>query len=97
MYVNFQGCGKGFEIDVLGTSLIKHIRAVVRYYLEVRCDIALFHQGRRLWDGPELQHYGVRDGTTLWVELLYLSSSHHDEARDAFYGSICQQACFALD
>jgi hypothetical protein len=97
MRVNFKGYGKGFEIDVQKTSPIKDIRAVVRYYLGCTCDIALIYQGRPLRNGPELRDYGVLDGSTLCVELRYLSSSHHDEARDAFYGSMCQQACFVLD
>jgi len=97
MKINFEGYRKGFEFDVQGTSLIKHVRAVARYYLGVRCDIALVYQGRHLRDGPDLQDYGIQDGSTLLVELRYLSSSVHDEARDPFYGSMGQQACFSFD
>jgi len=97
MKINFEGYRKGFEFDVQKTSHIKHVRAVVRYYLGVRCDIALVYQGRHLRDGPDLQDYGIQDGSTLWVELRYLSSSVHDKAHDVFYGSLCQQACFAFD
>jgi len=97
MKINLQGYRKGFELDVQETSLIMHVRAVVRCYLGVRCDIALVYQGRHLRDDPELQDYGIQDGTTLLVELRYLSSSVHDKAHDVFYGSLCQQACFAFD
>jgi len=86
MRVNFQGCGKVFSFDVLATSLIKHIRAVARYYLGASSNIALFYQGLWLRDGTELQHYGVPNGSTFQVELRYQSSSVHDEPYDAFSG-----------
>jgi len=74
MKINLQGYRKGFELDVQETSLIMHVRAVVRYYLGVRCNIALVYQGRYLRDGPDLHDYGIQDGSTLLVELRYLNS-----------------------
>jgi hypothetical protein len=96
MIVYIQGCGRSFGINVVGTSRTDHISAIAKYYLPCVCDIALVYQGRRLRDGIELRHYGVQDESTFWVELRYQRSSVHDEAHDAFYGSMCQQAFYAL-
>ena len=96
MRVYIKGPRQSFFIHVVATSQIKHIRAVAKYYLACLCDIALVHQGRRLRDGTELQHYGVQDESTFLVELCYQRSSVHNEARDPFYSSLCQQAFYAL-
>jgi hypothetical protein len=101
MIVCFQGHGPSFSIPVVATSRIKDIRAIARYYLRVSCGLSLLYRGRYLRDGlevpHELRHYDVQDKSTLIVELHFLSTSVPDEAHDAFYCSLCQQACCAFD
>lgn len=97
MIVYIVGYGPSFWIPVTRTSQIKHIRAVIKYYLRVLCDIALFYHGRSLYDGFEMHHFDIQDESTLYVELRFQTTSVLDDAHDAFYGSLRQQACHAFD
>lgn len=68
MFINIHGGKDRFTISVLETTRIKDIRAVIRYLLSCRCDIALVFQGNYLRDGLELRDYGIPNESTVQME-----------------------------
>lgn len=68
MIINIQGGKDRFTISVRETTRIKDIRAIIKYLLSCRCDIALVFQGRYLRNGLELRDYGIANESTVQME-----------------------------
>lgn len=75
MFINIQGGKDRFPISVQETTRIKDIRAVIRYLMSCRCDVALVFQGRYLRDGLELCDYGIPNDGTVQMEYKYMTES----------------------
>jgi hypothetical protein len=79
MIIFIEGSNFRYENSVQETTQIKVIRAVIRYYLQCTCDIALVHQGHTLLDDFDLQHYNIQNGSTLAVQFCLKTTSVHAE------------------